>query len=229
MAPVGAEVANGPSPAKHPERVPLKGRYVTLLPLEPAHAPALYEAIGGPENDAVWTYLRDGPYHDISAFSEHVTKLSKSMNPLFFAVFDHKHGKVMGTSSLREIDVENRATEDGYVIFSPKLQRSPASTETAYLLARYAFDELGYRRYVWKANNLNEASKHAALRLGFTFEGVLRQHWIVKGRNRDSAIFSMLDCEWDKVKRGFELWLDPGNFTADGKQIQKLEVLRDSS
>jgi RimJ/RimL family protein N-acetyltransferase len=128
-------------------------------------------------------------------------------------------------AALMRIEPEHPVIEVGSILYTPALQRTRGATETMYLLARHVFEELGYRRYEWKCNALNEASRRAALRLGLTFEGIFRQHMIVKGRRRDTAWFSMLDCEWPVRKAGFERWLDPSNFDANGQQKSSLSVL----
>ena len=128
----------------------------------------------------------------------------------------------MGVCALMRIDAANRVIEVGHILFTPLLQRTPAATEAMYLAARYVFDDLGYRRYEWKCNNCNEPSKRAASRYGFTYEGLFRQHLIMKGRNRDTAWFSMLDSEWPARKAAFEAWLAPENFDAEGKQVRPL-------
>ena len=133
--------------------------------------------------------------------------------------------RAIGITTLMEIRPAMRVIEVGHVVYSPALQRTPLATETQYLLARYAFETLGYRRYEWKCDALNAASRRAALRYGFTFEGILRQHMIAKGRNRDTAWFSMLDSEWPERKRNFERWLAPENFTAAGGQILSLSAM----
>ena len=143
---------------------------------------------------------------------------------VFFAIVDKPSGRAVGYASLMRIDVTNRVIEVGNILYTPALQRTAGATEAMYLLARYVFEELGYRRYEWKCNALNEPSRKAALRLGFTFEGIFRQHFIVKGRNRDTAWFSMLDSEWPAIKADFEHWLDPANFDAAGRQKTPLRL-----
>lgn len=160
------------------------------------------------------------------AFDEFIVNLSQSNDPLYFAAKDKSTGKAIGFMSFMRIDNAHRCVEVGGIMFSPLLQRTPAATECMYLMARHIFDTLGYRRYEWKCNSLNAGSRKAALRLGFTFEGIFRQHMIVKGINRDTAWFSMLDSEWPAVKRAFEAWLDPKNFDDQGNQLASLASLR---
>jgi RimJ/RimL family protein N-acetyltransferase len=215
-----------PSPARRPERTTLQGRLVTLLPLDPlAHGDSLYEATRGEAGDRLWMYLFDGPFHDREAFDAYLQKLAASEDPLFFAIFDRALGRAVGYASLMRIEPTHRVMEVGNILFAPLLQQTAGATEAMYLMARHIFDDLGYRRYEWKCNALNDPSKRAALRLGFTFEGIFRQHMIVKGRNRDSAWFSMLDSEWPARKANFERWLDPANFAADGRQKLSLSRL----
>ena len=205
--------------APRPARVELKGRYTALVPLQDSHAGALWDALrAGP--DSLWLYMGDGPYADAASFAEGIAKKAASEDPLFYAIV--VDGVANGYASLMRIDTANRVIEVGNIMYSPSLQRTPAATEAMYLLARYVFEDLGYRRYEWKCNSHNEPSRKAAVRLGFSYEGLFRQHMIIKGRNRDTAWFSMLDGEWPERKRAFEAWLDPANFDAAGLQIQPL-------
>ena len=214
-------------PAKRPARVTLSGRRVTLVPLDAeAHADALFPLANGGERDRVWTYLGDGPYADPQAFKASLAAKAKSEDPLFFAVIDNASGSPVGYQTLMRIDAANRVIEIGNVLYTPTMQRTIGATEAQYLFAAYVFDTLGYRRYEWKCNDLNGPSKRAAARLGFAFEGVFRQHLIVKGRNRDTAWFSMLDREWPARKRAFEAWLAPENFDDEGRQRRSLGQLR---
>jgi len=166
--------------------------------------------------------MPDGPFTERATFEAHLQAKAISEDPLFFAIVDRKTGLAVGRATLMRIDPPNRVIEVGGIIFTRALQRSRGATEAMYLLARYVFEELGYRRYEWKCNALNEASRRAALRLGFQFEGIFRQHMIIKGRNRDTAWFSMLDSEWPGRKREFERWLDESNFDSDGNQKTRL-------
>jgi RimJ/RimL family protein N-acetyltransferase len=197
----------------------LKGRYVTITGLDAAaHTSALWDALRGEANDSLWLYMGDGPYHDADAFRTSITRKSGSTDPVFYALSDTSTGLAIGYASLMRIDTANRVIEVGNIMYSPALARTPAATEAMYLLARYVFEELGYRRYEWKCNSHNAPSRAAALRLGFQYEGLFRQHMIIKGRNRDTAWFSMLDSEWPARKKAFETWLDPANFDASGRQ-----------
>ncbi len=214
-------------PAKRPERVTFEGRWVTLAPLNPEkHADALYEGSNGEAaRESVWTYLFDGPYPDRAVFKANIAAKAQSADPLFFAVIDNATGVAVGYQTFLRIDLPNRVIEVGNIMYTPAMQRTAGATEAQYLFARYVFDELGYRRYEWKCNNLNAPSKRAAKRFGFSFEGVFRQHMIVKGRNRDTAWFAMLDSEWLARKAAYERWLKPDNFDRQGRQKTSLSDL----
>ena len=221
--PVGPLV--DPRPAKLPQRTVLEGRAIKLVPLDAdAHGDDLFEAVDG--HDQVWAYLADGPFATREAFKASLSAKAQSTDPLFFAIVDKQTGRAVGYQTFLRIDAVNRVIEVGNIVYSPRLQRTVGATEAQRLFARYAFEELGYRRYEWKCNALNAPSRRAAERYGFTFEGVFRQHMIVKGRNRDTAWFSMLDSEWPARRAAFEAWLDPVNFDAAGMQIKPLAVLR---
>jgi len=210
-------------PAKRPARVTLSGRRVTLVPLDAeAHADALFPLANGGERDRVWTYLADGPYDDPQAFKASIAAKAKSEDPLFFAVIDNASGSPVGYQTLMRIDAANRVIEIGNVLYTPTMQRTIGATEAQYLFAAYAFDTLGYRRYEWKCDARNAASRRAAERLGFTFEGIFRQHMIVKGANRDTAWYSMLDGEWPDRRARLEQWLAPENFDGEGRQRTRL-------
>lgn len=216
------------TPAKMPERINIPGCYVTLVPLKAAeHSEALWEATKGEENDALWLYLFDGPYRDRAAFDASIQTKEVSPDPFFFAIIDNNTGKATGMASLMRIDPKNRVIEVGSILYSPLLQRTRGATEAMYLMMRYAFESLNNRRYEWKCHSLNEPSRKAALRLGFTFEGIFRQHMIAKGKNRDTAWFSVIDSEWPKLKGVFESWLAPENFTAEGAQKKTLIAFRE--
>jgi RimJ/RimL family protein N-acetyltransferase len=214
-------------PARRPERVTLKGRWITLTPLDAEkHAEALYQGSNGDAvRDRVWTYLFDGPYTDPDVFKASIAAKAQSTDPLFFAILDSATGAAVGYQTLMRIDPANRVIEVGNILYTPAMQRTPGATEAQYLFARYVFDDLGYRRYEWKCNNLNAPSKRAAERFGFTFEGVFRQHMIVKGRNRDTAWFAVLDSEWPARKAAYERWLSPDNFDGQGRQKTALSEL----
>lgn len=219
--PIGALVDT--TPAQRPGPVTLQGRYGHIEKLTAQHAAALWKVFAG--HDATWTYIStDGPFASEAEFAAFIAKRAAAQDPYAYAIIDAA-GKAAGYFTLMEIRPEAKVIEVGHVLYSPALQRTPFGTEAQYLLARYAFETLGYRRYEWKCNALNAASHRAALRYGFTYEGTFRQHLIAKGRNRDNAWFSMLDSEWPQRKASFERWLAPENFTADGKQILSLREL----
>jgi RimJ/RimL family protein N-acetyltransferase len=214
------------SSGKRPERVTLKGRWITLGPLDAEkHADALFEGANGGDKDRVWTYLFDGPYTDPAAFKASIAAKAQSADPLFLAIVDNATGAAVGYQTFLRIEPTHRVIEVGNILYTPALQRTPGATEAQYLFARYVFEDLGYRRYEWKCNNLNAPSKRAAERFGFTFEGIFRQHMIVKGRNRDTAWFAMLDSEWPARKAAYERWLAPDNFDAAGRQKVSLSDL----
>jgi RimJ/RimL family protein N-acetyltransferase len=210
--------------SEFPRKHTIHGSYVTLEPLEASkHGDAFWNAVKGSQNDDLWLYMAYGPFESRDAFDAHLRKAEASQDPLFFAIVDRSSGLCTGHATLMRIDARNRVIEVGGSVFAPPLQRTRGATEAMYLLARYVFENLGYRRYEWKCNALNEPSRQAALRLGFSFEGIFRQHMIVKGKNRDTAWFSMLDSEWPARKQAFERWLHPANFDSDGRQKTPLE------
>jgi RimJ/RimL family protein N-acetyltransferase len=217
------------TPARAPQPTTLKGRFVTLVPLDPAaHGTALYQASHGPEREELWRYLFDGPYPNQAAFDTRLQQMAASRDPLFFTILDNASGRPVGYASYLRIEPAHRCIEVGSILFTPMLQRTPGATEAMYMMAQHVFEDLGYRRYEWKCNALNEPSRRAALRLGFTFEGIFRQHMIIKGRNRDTAWYSMLDSEWPARKANFERWLAPDNFDAQGRQKQSLSGMNEA-
>ena len=208
--PIGLPVAD-PTPAPRPGPVTLKGRYGRLEKLGPEHAADLWEVFAG--HDQVWTYISaDGPFAVEDEFSPSSPSARRPTDPYAYAIIDPSD-RAVGYLTLLRIVPEHRVIEVGHVLYSPALQRTPLGTETQYLLARYVFETLGYRRYEWKCDALNAASRRAALRYGFVYEGTFRQYMINKeGRNRDVAWFSMLDSEWPARKANFERWLDAAEF-----------------
>jgi RimJ/RimL family protein N-acetyltransferase len=187
----------------------------------------LWDAVKG--EDRIWTYMPSyGPFPDAAAFSAWVATRAELDDPFSYAIIEAA-GRAVGVFALMAIRPEHRVIEVGHVIYSPALQRTPLATEAQYLLARYAFETLGYRRYEWKCDALNAASNRAAKRYGFTFEGIFRQHMIGKGRSRDTAWYAMLDSEWPARKVNFERWLAPDNFTAEGRQIQSLSQINSTT
>lgn len=221
------------SPSPFPEHQPLVGKHIALVPLKPEHAPSFWEAIRGEENDPLWAGLFAWPFRTLDAFQTYITNSSTSRDPLFFALIPPSDASlptaeqhVLGHMSFLRIDSANRVIEIGHILLSPALQRTRAATEMQYLAMAYAFGQLRSRRYEWKCHGENWPSRKAALRLGFTQEGIFRQHMIVKGRTRDTAWFSVMDGEWPRVRDALEKWLDDGNFDEGGRQKARLEELR---
>jgi RimJ/RimL family protein N-acetyltransferase len=219
--PVGFKVDT--TAAKRPGPVTLQGRYGHVEKLKAGHAADLWPLVK--DDDTIWTYMSAyGPFADGAEFSAWVASRPALDDPYSYAIIA-ADGRCVGIATLMEIRPANAVIEVGHIVYSPALQRTPLGTEAQYLLARYAFETLGNRRYEWKCNALNAPSRRAALRYGFKFEGILRQHMFAKGRNRDTAYFSMLDSEWPARKAAFERWLEPSNFTADGEQKMSLAAL----
>ena len=204
----------------------LEGRFIRLERLDPArHGDPLFAALEGPGADPkLWDYLPYGPFPERTAFDAWLNNHAAASDPYFFSVVDRASGQVQGILSLMSIVPAQGRIEIGHVTFGAAMQRSPKSTEAVYLLAKHSF-ELGYRRLEWKCNNGNARSKYAAERLGFSFEGVFRQHMVVKGQNRDTAWYSILDGEWPTIRAGFEQWLAEDNQTATG-QVKTLVECR---
>jgi RimJ/RimL family protein N-acetyltransferase len=222
----GARTVGAPvdaTPARQPEPVTLSGRFGSVSRLDAGRDAAdLWRAFSG--RDELWTYSRHGPFADEPTFSAWLAERATLSDPYPYTVRD-PNSRALGLVTLLEIRPANRVIEVGFIVYSPALQRTPLATETQYLLARYVFETLGYRRYEWKCDSLNAPSRRAALRYGFVFEGIFRQHMISKGRNRDTAYFSMLDSEWPARKHAFERWLDPENFDSEGRQKSSLTAL----
>jgi RimJ/RimL family protein N-acetyltransferase len=212
--PVGRPVDAAPAP--WPEPVTLVGRFGRLEKLDAArHGAALWDALRG--HDWLWTYMFYGPFADEGGFRAWLAERESLQDPFYFAVVD-RADRPLGLAALMSVRPDMRVIEIGHILLSPALQRSALATEAQYLVARHVFETLRYRRYEWKCDALNAASRAAAARLGFTFEGVFRRHMIVKGRNRDTAWYAMLDTEWPARRRAFERWLAPDNFDAAGRQ-----------
>ena len=222
--PIGPKVDS--TPALRPRRVTLTGHDVHIVPLDAdTHTDDLFEVTRGPENERLWLYLYDGPYADRESFYASLAQKQHSDDPFYYAIVDARISKAVGHAAYLRIEPAHRCIEVGGILYTPGLQRTRGATEAMYLMARHAFEDLGYRRYEWKANALNAPSRRAAQRLGFTFEGIFRQHTIAKGRNRDTAWFAMLDGEWPARKAAFEQWLDPASFDAEGRQRVSLSAL----
>jgi RimJ/RimL family protein N-acetyltransferase len=218
------------SPARVPPRESLTGATVRLEPLDPErHARALFAAShDGGAAEQIFRYLPYGPFVDFDDFRSWLDERAASSDPYFVSIVDAGTGAPQGMAAFMRMAPEHGVIEIGHIWFAPALQRTRAATEAIYLMARHSFDDLGYRRLEWKCDALNEPSRRAAERFGFTFEGVFRQHMVIKGRNRDSAWFSILDGEWPLVRAAFEAWLAPENFDADGRQRRSLAAVRDS-
>jgi RimJ/RimL family protein N-acetyltransferase len=210
-----------------PERRRLEGPRVLLEPLDPErHSESLYAASHeSDEAKEIWTYLPDGPFEDLASFRRWVERIAIEPDRLFFAFLDKRTGRLGGMATYFEIRPAIGSIEVGYIWFAPFLQRTPQATEALFLMLQYAFDELRYRRMQWRCNALNAKSRAAALRLGFTFEGIFYQHMVVKGHNRDTAWYSILDHEWPRIRSNFEVWLAPSNFDDQGRQILSLSGL----
>jgi len=205
-----------------PERVTLTGRYARLEPLDPArHGDELFAASMAPGAEERFRYLFESP-EDRSAFGAWLARAAASQDPLYCAVIDAASGRCEGRQALMRIVPEHGVIEIGSILWSPTIARTRVATEAFFLAARYAFDELGYRRFEWKCNALNEPSRRAAARFGFAYEGTFRQHMLVKGESRDTAWFSIIDGEWPARRLAFERWLDPSNFDAKGHQKRRL-------
>jgi len=210
-------------PAPWPETQALTGHCVRIERLQPdIHGDALWETTGGLHNAALWDYMGEGPFAERGEMDAVLNMASEKRDPFYFVIVDQKTGKAVGRCSYLNIRPEHGVIEVGNLVFSGALQRTRGATEALYLMARNAFDNLGYRRYEWKCNALNVKSRQAALRTGFVFEGIFRQHMIVKGRNRDTAWFAILDKEWPRVRAALENWLAVENFDEDGRQRRRL-------
>jgi RimJ/RimL family protein N-acetyltransferase len=211
--------------ANVPDHTTIDGKTVRLEHVDPRrHAAQLYEASAGA--DALWTYLAYGPFESPAAFTEWLGERAASQDPIFYAVVDRSTNLALGMASYMRIEPDHRVIEIGHIWFAPALQRTRQATEAIYLMAEHAFDDLAYRRLEWKCNALNEASRRAAERFGFTFEGIFRQHMIIKGENRDTAWFAILDGEWPNRRAAFEAWLSPENFDSSGVQRRSLSQIR---
>ena len=222
--PIGPAVAAWRAPPR-PPRAALAGRFCRLEPLAVArHGAQLYEANAHDRDGRMWTYLFSGPFATRAEYLEWLEPKQRSEDPLYFAIVDQGSGRASGLASYLRIDPPHGVIEVGHLAFSPLLQRTAAATEAMYLMMQNAF-ALGYRRYEWKCDSLNAASRRAAERLGFRFEGIFRQAVIYKGRSRDTAWYSIIDAEWPALHGALARWLEPGNFGADGRQRVSLGEL----
>lgn len=208
-----------------PDRVTLEGQYVRLEPLDPAqHGPTLFASAQAPGGEDRFRYLFEAPPDDMVIFAPWLTQAAASADPLFFAVIDRATGRAEGRQALMRIDPVHGVIEIGNILWGPAIARSRIVTEALFLCASYVFDTLGYRRFEWKCNDDNVPSKRAAIRFGFQFEGMFRQHMVTKGRNRDTAWFAMTDGDWPRLRAGYEAWLSANNFDANGQQLKKLDL-----
>jgi RimJ/RimL family protein N-acetyltransferase len=224
--PVG-DVVPGWEPRPAPEPVTLDGHYIKVVPLSSVHYSDLYDAVCGPGDDGLWTYRPIPRPTSLAALWMHLAGLVDSPVDLTFALVpaEGEHaGRAAGIASYLRIDPKHGQVEVGGILFSKGLQRTRAATEAIHLLMRHAFDDLGYRRFEWKCDSLNEPSRRAAGRLGFAYEGRFRNHMVAQGRNRDTDWFSVTDGEWPTVRTAHERWLDPANFDDTGRQRTSLRV-----
>lgn len=213
--------------AKTPPRSNMDGQYCRLEPIDiDRHAADLFQAFSADETGGIWTYLFTDPLKTETDLREWMAAACLGDDPLFHAVIDKRTEKAVGFATFMRIDPAMGVIEVGNINFSPLLQRTPAATETMFLMMQRAFNELGYRRYEWKCDNLNAPSHKAAKRFGFMYEGLFRQAIMYKGRNRDTAWFSIIDSEWPALEASFKAWLAPSNFDAGGQQIKRLEEFR---
>lgn len=215
------------TPCVRPARIAHEGRFCRLEPLDASrHGDQLFAAATLTDADERFRYLPESTPQSRENFAGWLANAQQSEDPLYFAVIDKGSGTVEGRQTLMRIDEANGVIETGHIFWGGRISRTPVTTEAYYLFARHIFDDLGYRRFEWKCNNANEPSKRAAIRFGMTFEGVFRQAAVVKGENRDTAWYSMLDKEWPAMRTAFERWLDPSNFDKDGRQRARLQDLK---
>ncbi|WP_022728288.1 GNAT family N-acetyltransferase [Fodinicurvata sediminis] len=222
--PVGVPVENW-TPRPRPPQSAMEGRFSRVEPLEAArHGDDLFAAFAEDDDGRTWTYMASGPFADREAFDRWLSICQQSEDPFFQAILDLASGQALGVASYMRMVPDMGVIEVGNISLAPRLQKTAAATEAMYLMMRRAFDELGYRRYEWKCDSLNAASRKAAERLGFTFEGIFRQAVVYKGRNRDTAWYAITDQEWPTIRQALESWLDAGNFDGEGHQKQPLSA-----
>lgn len=218
------------NPCQLPQKIALEGRFVRLEPLSATvHGDELYTAATAGDADDRFRWLFEDTPKNRAEFQVWLEKVEQSSDPLYFVVIEKASGKVAGRQTFMRLDANNGVGEIGNIHWGPLIQRTPATTEALYLFARYLFDQLSYRRFEWKCNNNNEPSKRAALRYGFRYEGLFRNHMVVKGASRDTAWFAMTNEDWDSAKPAFEAWLDVSNFDENGKQKRSLASFRNVS
>ena len=212
-----------------PERVTIQGKSCTLVPLDlDVHGQELFDSYTLIGDDRLWTYLAMGPFKDVGHFKQVFSDLQADTTDVHFAIVDIKTNTAVGQFALKRNDPHNGVSEEGFVVFSPLLQRTLMATEAHYLLAKYVFDTLGYRRYEWQCVSLNKPSRQSAERLGFKYEGTFRNGAVVKGRNKDTVWLSMTDDDWKIGSLAFQKWLDSANFDEEGRQKGRLQDIRDS-
>ena len=221
---IGFKVENWSTPTQ-PDSRTLQGKYCRLEPLSiEQHSEMLFEANQIDTDDRIWVYLPYGPFRSLDEYQQWISKTCFNGDPFFYAIVDVKTSKAIGLASYLRIDPTNGSIEVGHINYSPLLQNTIAATEAMYLMMKNAFD-MGYRRYEWKCNSLNEKSCRAAKRLGFTFEGIFRQATVTKGRNRDTSWFAMIDAEWPALDQAFNHWLSDDNFDDVGQQKNALSKM----
>ena len=224
--PIGDEVEEW-NTVERPPRTPMQGRLCRLEPLDIlTHVDDLFEAFTADKTGGLWTYMPMGPFATVSELKDWMDGECTGEDPVFYAIVNEVTDKAVGFASYLRINPEVGVIEVGYIAFSPQLQKTAMATEAMFLMMHRVFDELGYRRYEWKCDALNEPSRKAALRFGFTFDGIFKQATIYKGRNRDTAWYSILDKNWSTMKMVFEQWLAEENFDEQGRQIQSLTRLQ---
>ena len=214
-------------PRPFPPHDPLQGRFIRLEPLDTArHGDDLWQELQGPDQ-ALWDYLPYGPFTERATFDAWLAGNAASRDPQFYAVVEQAGGRALGLLSYLRITPNDGCIELGHVAFGGAMQRTPGATEAVFLLTQHAFDTLGYRRFEWKCNSRNARSRRAAERFGFSYEGLFRQHMVIKGESRDTAWYALIDSEWPKCREAFQRWLAVDNFDGEGRQLRKLEELRD--
>jgi RimJ/RimL family protein N-acetyltransferase len=222
--PIGPALPNW-TPPPTPPRKPMEGRFCRLEPLDiERHSAALFEANSADPDGRIWTYMAYGPFATLADYRAWMTGKCLGDDPLFFAIIDKADSQPAGVASYLRITPAAGSIEVGHLLYAPRLQRQPAATEAMIQMMQRAF-ELGYRRYEWKCDALNTASRAAAQRLGLSFEGIFRQATVYKGRSRDTAWYAAIDSEWPALRTAFQTWLDPANFDADGQQRRRLADL----
>jgi RimJ/RimL family protein N-acetyltransferase len=212
----------GAPPWPRPSGTPLEGRWVRLERLEPRHAEDLHAASAAPGAEERFRWLWESPPREVADTRAWIERVAASADPYWFAVLDRASGRCGGRQAFLRIVPEHGTLEIGGIVWGPGVARTRLATEALFLFARRAFDELGYRRFEWKCDARNEPSRRAALRFGFRFEGIFRQHMWIKDANRDTAWFAMLDDEWPALRAEYGRWLAPENFAADGAQFTPL-------